>query len=54
MAQAITYSEHDGKREESFSKAIMPIALVVRSEPMRLIAVSATSTASDSVTCEEI
>ena len=54
MALAITYSEHDGKREESFSKAIMAIALVVRSESWRFIAVSTMSTASASVTCKVI
>lgn len=47
----LTYSEQDGKREDNFSKAIKAIALVVRSEVCRLIAISATSTASDSVTC---
>ena len=46
-----TYSEQDGNREESFNRAIKAIALVVRSEVCRLIVISATSTASDSVTC---
>lgn len=30
--EALTYSEHDGKREESFNRAIKAIVLVVRSE----------------------
>uniref|UniRef100_A0A7C9DNR1 Uncharacterized protein n=1 Tax=Opuntia streptacantha TaxID=393608 RepID=A0A7C9DNR1_OPUST len=42
--------EQGGNREESFSRAIRHIARAVLSELWRLIAVSTTSTASDSVT----
>lgn len=48
-----TYSEQDGKRQDSFNKAIKHIARVVRSEVWCLMAVSITSTVSDSVTCEK-
>ena len=51
VGKTLTYSEQDGKREESFSRAIKAIALVVRSKVWCLIATSMTSTASDSVTC---
>lgn len=47
------YAEHGGKREESFNRAIKAIAFVVRSELWRLMALSTTSTASHSVTCQE-
>ena len=45
-----TYCEQAGKREDSFNKALKHIARVVRSEVWRFIAISMTSTASDSVT----
>lgn len=51
--KAVTYSEQDGKREESFNRAIKDIALVVRSDVWLLMASSMTSTASDPVTCLE-
>lgn len=48
-----TYCEQDGNRDESFSRAIRAIDLVVRSEAWRFMATSTTSTASDSVTCKQ-
>jgi len=47
-----SYSEHEGKREESFSNATKAIAFVVRSDAWRFMAISTMSTASDSVTCK--
>lgn len=46
-----TYCEQEGNRLDSFNKAIRHIAQVARSKEWHLMAVSMTSTASDSVTC---